>query len=47
MLVSIKDKQFSGTLVGTSKEGMVLRLKPYHTNNFVFIKKGKFYFVKK
>ena len=42
MLISIKDKNFSGQLIKNSSEEILLQLKPYNKKVFIKIKDGSY-----
>lgn len=46
MIVTVNEKKFSGTIVNTCADELLLRLKPYNTNKYVLVKQGKYVFIK-
>lgn len=40
MVICIKDKNFSGTLIKNSEDEVIIQLKPYNKDTFVRIQNG-------
>lgn len=45
MLISIKNKNFSGLLIKDDPKDLIIQLKPFNKKSFVRIKEGNYYYL--